>query len=590
MFKANAREKGMLPQQPEMKKLTQGVVFEGSSVGKDSVRLFPMGGSGNVTKNMFVYEYLVDGAIRDIMIVDCGIGFPDPEMYGVDLVIPDVRYLEDKKHLVRGLVFSHGHEDHIGAISHLYTKIGNNIPMWGTKLTAAFANLKLKERKVTGRVTPVEFDQTLNIGPFKISFIRITHSIPDASHVVIETPIGIFYHGSDFKFDFEPLDGKVSELDKITAVGKKGVVCMLTDCLGSERRGFTASEKIIGEAIEKEMRLCPGKFFFTTQSSNVSRIQLCIDIAQKYGRKIIFLGRSVDQNTEEAVHLEYMKFPREIVADEKGVKKLPASKQCLIVAGSQGQPDSAIGRIASGNHRFVEIDEGDTVMISADPIPGNEQQVTNMIENLYHKGVRVSYPSIMEDLHVSGHGSQGDMMLLLATLGPKSIYPIGGTYRHMMQYRRLAQELGYDKKQVLIPEDGQILEFKPGLEPKVVETVELENVMIDGLGIGDVGPVVLRDRQTIAKEGIVVIVVPIDEKNGKVIGSPDIITRGFVFVKQSTELIAKAQQIVVQSLKLKKGRITDWQYVRKQIDDNVGSFLLKETGREPLIVPVIVEI
>ncbi|MEK7544126.1 MAG: ribonuclease J [Patescibacteria group bacterium] len=565
-------------------------IFQGSSkTGKDSVRIIPLGGTGNVTKNMFVYEYRVEGKIRDILIVDCGIGFPDPEMYGVDVVIPDVRYLENKKQYIRGLVFTHGHDDHIGGIPYVYSKLGN-VPMWGTTLTAAFANIKLREIKLNTRVTPVEFDKTLIIGAFTVSFVRMTHSVPDAANLIIETPMGIFYHGSDFKFDFDPLDGKRSELAKINAVGKRGVLCLLSDSLGSERPGFTPSEQVVGETIEKELKLATGKVLFTTQSSNISRIQRAIELAIQYGRHVTFLGRSIDQNVEESVKLGYMKFEREALVRDRDLKRVPATKQFLVVAGSQGQPDSALSRIANDNHRFVTLDEGDTVIISADPIPGREHDVNNLIDQIYRKGARVSYSDIMEDLHISGHGSQGDMMLLLSALGPRYVFPIGGTYKHLMQYRRLAQDLGFDKKDVLVPEEGQVLEFSPHNPPRVVETVELENVMVDGLGVGDVGSVVLRDRQTIATEGIVVVVIPIQKSTGKVTSGPDIISRGFVYMKDSGVLLDQARHVILQSLRLKKGRMMDWLFVRKQISENLSSLLAKETGRHPLIVPVIVEV
>jgi ribonuclease J len=557
--------------------------------GKDTVRLISLGGAGNVTKNLYVYEYRYDGKLRDILIVDCGVGFPEPEMYGVDLVIPDVRYLSDKKDKIRGIIFTHGHDDHIGGIPYIYPKLGK-IPMWGTRLTAAFANIKLTEAKIKTLVTPVDFSDVLKLGPFTISFVRMTHSIPDAANLIIETPIGIFYHGSDFKFDFRPLDGKKSELDKINSAGKKGVLCLLSDCLGSERRGFTASEQVVGESIEKELSRCSGKFIFTTQSSNISRIQLAIEIAIKYNRQIAFFGRSMDQNIEASVKIDYMHFPREMIIRDRDLKRLPPTKQFLIVAGSQGQPESALTRMANDNHKFVSISEGDTVLFSADPIPGNEHNVEALIEQLYRKGARVSYSDIMEDVHVSGHGSQGDQMLLLSAVGPKYIIPIGGTYSHIMQYRRLAQELGYDKKDILIPDDGDVLEFTRDNRPYLTQKLELENIMVDGLGVGDVGEIVLRDRQTIATEGIVVIVVPMDTNSGKVTAEPDVITRGFIYVKDSRMLIEQIKRVVLESLKLKKGRIIDWHFVRKNVEENVGFYLKKETGREPLIVPVIVEV
>lgn len=568
-------------------------VFEGRSsiggTGKDTVRIVPLGGSGNVTKNMYLYEYRYDGKIRDILIVDCGIGFPDEEMFGVDLVIPDVRYLMDKRDKIRALVFTHGHDDHIGGLPYIYPKLGN-IPMYAPTLAAAFANLKLKETPIRDRVKPMRFDSHVQAGAFTVSFVRVTHSVPDTSHLIIETPIGIFYHGSDFKFDPTPLDDKPSELHKINAVGKKGVLCMLSDCLGSERPGFTPSEQIIGDTIEKELRLSHGKVLFTTQSSNISRIQLAIELAQKHGRKIAFLGRSIDKNVEESVKLSYMRFPRDVIINDRDLKRLPANKQFLVVAGAQGQPSSNLSRIANDAHKMVKLTDTDTVIISADPIPGRENDVNKLIDQIYRHGARVSYSDIMEDLHVSGHGSSGDMMLLLSAVGPRYVMPIGGTYKHLMQYRRLAGDLGYDKKSVLIPEDGEVLEFSKHAPPRVVDHLTLEQIMIDGLGIGDVGSVVLKDRQTIAHEGIVVVVVPIDGPSGRMMAPVEIITRGFVYAKESRRLLGHAGDIVERSLSLKKGRISDWQLVRKRIEESLQEFLLKETGRSPLIVPVILEV
>lgn len=561
----------------------------GFSTGKDAVRIVPLGGAGNVTKNMFLYEYRYDGKLRDILIVDCGVGFPEPEMYGVDLVIPDIRYLEGKQDKIRGLVFTHGHDDHIGGITYHWSKL-NNAPMWGTKLTAAFANVKLQEARIKNRVNVVDFQQIIKAGVFTVSFVRMTHSVPDAANLVIESPVGIFYHGSDFKFDFTPLDSKFSELDKITRTGKKGVLCLLTDCLGSERAGFTPSEQVIGETIEKELSMCHGKLLFTTQSSNISRIQLAIEIARKYGRHVAFIGRSIDKNVEAARHIGYMHFQDELIIRDRDLRRMPPDQQFLIVAGSQGQPGSAMTRIANDEHKFIHVNEGDTVIFSADPIPGNEANVNLTIEQLYRRGARVSYSTIMEDLHVSGHGSQGDLMLMLSVLGPKFVFPIGGTYKHIMQYRRLAQELGYNKNQVLIPDDGEILEFRNQGSPRIVEKIELENIMIDGLGIGDVGRVVLRDRQTIAKEGIVVVVVPIEKSSGRMQAEPDIISRGFVYIRESGDVLRQAKQVVSRSIRLKKGRIFDWSFVRKQIEENLSKFLAKETGRYPLIVPVILEV
>jgi len=364
----------------------------------------------------------------------------------------------------------------------------------------------------------------------------------------------------------------------------------MTDCLGSERAGFTPSEQKIGEVLEREIAMCPGKFLFTTQSSNISRIQRAIEVALRQGRQIAFIGRSIVKNVEAAHDLGYMKFPRDMVVRDKDLRKVPPAKQFIIVAGAQGQPESALVRIANDSHSFVSLSSGDTVLFSADPIPGNENAVNDLIDQIYRTGARASYTSITEDLHVSGHGSQGDHMLLLSALGPKYVFPIGGTPRHIINYRTVASEIGFSKANVLTPEEGEIVEFRKFQKPKVVETVSLENVMVDGLGVGDVGAVVLHDRQTIAQEGIVVVVVPIDRKSGVIIGEPDIISRGFVYIKESTVLLGRAKNLVKDCLKMKKNRMRDWRYIRELVEDNLQQFLRKETGRQPLIVPVVLEV
>lgn len=576
--------------QKKGKRFSKGPTRVGfADVGKGSVRIVPLGGTNNVTKNMFAYEYRYDGKVRDILLVDCGIGFPDPDMYGIDLVIPDIRYLLPKKDKIRGIIFTHGHDDHIGAIPYIYRKLGK-IPMYATPLTAAFINVKLKEVKIKEKASVVGFERELVLGQFHISFVRVTHSVPDTAHLIIETPIGVFYHGSDFKFDFNPLDGKRSEIGKINKAGEKGVLCLLTDCLGSERPGFTPSEQKIGETLEREIALCGGKFLFTTQSSNISRIQLAITIALKAGRNIAFVGKSIVKNVDAAHMLGYMKFPREKIVRDRDLRRIPAAKQFLIVAGAQGQPESALVRIANDNHPFIHLQPDDTVLFSADPIPGNENAVNDLIDQIYRSQSRVSYTSVMEDLHVSGHGSQGDQMLLLTALKPAYVLPIGGSPRHVANYQIVAGEIGFPKRNIIIPQEGEILEFKINQKPKVVETISLENILVDGLGIGDVGAIVLHDRQTIAQEGIVVVVVPIDHRSGRVIGEPDIISRGFVYIKESTVLLEKAKKLVIDCLKTRKNRIRDWRFLRELVEDNLQKFLKKETGRQPLIVPVVLEI
>lgn len=565
-------------------------IFFKHQVGdKETVRLFPLGGIGNVTKNMFVYEYRLDGALKDILLVDCGIGFPDEAMYGVDLVIPDVTYLLDKKDKIRALVFTHGHDDHIGALPYVLPKLPQ-FPIYATKLTAAFAELKLKEFGMGAKIKVVTTADTITAGAFNVHPVLVTHSIPDATNLIIQTPIGTFYHGSDFKFDLTPLDNRPSEVNKIAAAGEKGIVCLLSDSLGSERSGYTLSERVIEDTIEQELRNCGGKFLFTTQSSNISRIQQAINVALRHHRKIAFIGRSVDQNTEVSRKIGYLTFPNEALVYDKQLLRLPDNQLFIIVAGSQGQAESGLFRIARGEHKFIKIREGDVVVFSADPIPGNENAVHALVDMLTQAGARVSYSEIMEDLHVSGHGSQQDLRWMLALTKPKFMLPIGGTYRHMVAYKKLAMEMGHGRDTILIPQEGEVLEFSATHKPRVVERVETDQIMVDGLGVGDVGDIVLRDRKTLAKEGIMVIVLPIEQSTGRVTGNPDIISRGFVYMKESGQLVAKVRNLINQELRQQKSKITDWHGIRRNIEEGVSKLLYKETGRRPLIVPVIVEV
>ncbi len=556
---------------------------------KETVRLFPLGGIGNVTKNMYVYEYCIDGQIVDILIVDCGIGFPDEAMYGVDLVIPDVTYLLNKKEKIRGLILTHGHDDHIGALPYVLPRLPH-FPIYGTKLTAAFAQLKLKEFGVNSQIREITTSDTISLGKFSIKSAHVTHSIPDAANFIIKTPIGVFYHGSDFKFDLTPIDGFPSELGKIAAAGEAGVLCTLSDSLGSERSGYTLSERVIENTLEEELRNCGGKFLFTTQSSNISRIQQAINVGLRHHRKIAFLGRSMEQNTEVARKLKYLNFPDEMLIHDKQLLRYQDNQLFLIVAGSQGQADSGLFRIARGEHKYVKIREGDVVVLSADPIPGNENAVHALVDTLTQAGARVSYSEVLEGLHVSGHGSQQDLRLMLSLTKPKYILPIGGTYRHMIAYKKLAMSMGYSKDQILIPEEGQIMEFSQTSHPRLVERIETDQIMVDGLGVGDVGEIVLRDRKTLAKEGIMVIVVPVEESTGRITSTPDIISRGFVYMKESGKLVDQVKRVVVQSLKPHKAGISDWHFIRRTIEEQVGKFLFKETGRRPLVVPVVVEV
>ncbi len=555
----------------------------------DNIRLIPLGGSGNVTKNMYVYEYRRDPkTISDIFIVDCGIGFPDKEMYGVDLVIPDISYLRDKKDKIRAIVLTHGHEDHIAALPYVLPEL--NVPVYGTKLTAALAQVKLLDFGLHAQVHTVAPNDVFRFGPFTIEFVHVTHSIPDATNLIIKTPVGIFYHGSDFKFDWTPIDGQQTDVGKIAKASEEGILCLLSDCVRVESPGYTLSERVIEETLEKEIRNCHGKFIFTTQSSNISRIQQAINVAIKNNRKIVFLGRSILKNVEVSSRLKYLDFPDMFVVEEKEMRKYKPADLAIIVTGSQAQPHSALMRMAEGVHKFASVNPGDVVVFSADPIPGYENAVHNLIDTLTILGARVAYSDITDELHVSGHGAANDLALMIGLTKPKFIIPIGGTYRHMRHYEDLAKNMGYLDKQLILPKEGEIIQFDSNHNAKITEKLVLNNIMVDGLGVGDIGNVVLRDRQTMAHDGILIVAVPIEQNTGMVRSEPDIISRGFVYMKESGKLIDDAKKVIVNSLRLQKGRINDWQKVRKQIETNLGEFLYRETHRRPLILSVVIKV
>ncbi len=547
------------------------------------LKIVSLGGFGRVTSNMFVYEYG-----PDILLVDCGVGFPTEDMLGVDLLIPDISYLRSRAGKIRGLVLTHGHEDHSGALPYVLPQL--KVPVYASKLTAHLVMSRLAEYEgIPNKVEVLTPGQPLKLGGFTVESVRVSHSIPDATNLVIKTAVGTVYHGSDFKFDFTPVDGVLPDTLRMAAAGTAGVQLLLSDCLGSERRGHTPSERTLEDMFEREISHCEGKLIVTSMSSNISRWQQAVNAALRHGRRIAILGRSIDRNLAVAAKLGYIKIPKDALVDPTGVRKLPPKNVCILAAGSQGQPGSAMERLATGEHRDVEVTASDKVVFSSDYIPGTEGATQSLIDALSKRGATVVYSNITDDLHVSGHGSQQDHLLLVALTRPKYLLPIGGTWRHMVQYAKVVAGMGYTADKILLPEPNQTIEVYPD-KVKLGPIVEIRNVMVDGLGVGDVGNVVLRDRRVLAEEGIVVAVVEIDPNIPGQIYNIDLISRGFVYAKEHGQLLAEAAQMVKGSVAKRKGRIDSERFVREMVADILERYFFERTHRRPMILPVIVEV
>lgn len=548
-----------------------------------SLKLIPLGGVGDVTKNMYIYE-----TESDIIIVDCGVGFPDEGMPGVDLVIPDISYLRDKKEKIRGILITHGHEDHIGSLPYLWPELG--VPIYTQRLTAGFIRNKFVEHNLDkSKIIEVKIDQKLDLGVFKISFYQVSHSIPDSTGIVIKTPVGTIIHQADFKIDWTPVSGQVTDVGAVATLGKEGVLLMLIDCLRVEKPGFNKSEKSIEGTFEKAAIETPGKLLITMTSSNVSRMQQAINVASRQNRKVAIAGRSFEKNFQVARDLGYLKIPPGIIVAPDAINSFAPSKMMILIAGSQGQATSALARVANEDHKQIKIKPGDSVMFSADPIPSTESAQNALIDSLSRLGVEVYYSAVMDSLHVSGHAALEELRLMINLAKPKFMIPIGGTFKHMRAFSRMADDLGFEKGQVIDPEPGDILEIKKdGI--KLTGKVDVQNIYVDGLGIGDVGRVILRDRQKMNEEGVVVVVVSVDQHSGKLISDVDIISRGFVFEEQAQEILDNAKEIVKNSLEQHSHKSSDFRFVRKVIEESLGKFLYETTERRPLILPVVVEV
>lgn len=551
------------------------------------LRFIPLGGVIGVTKNMYVYELYENDSLKDILIVDCGIGFPLEKELGVDFVIPDISYLKDKVSKIRAILLSHGHEDHTSALPYHYEALGKP-QIYASKLTSVFVEDKFREFDKKIKVNEVQYGKEYLFGEFRVQFLRMTHSIPDTMHILIKTPVGMMYHGPDFKLDLTPPYGSSPDFYAMTKAGHEGILCLLSDCLGAERPGLTLSESIVGQTFEDEMRKTKGKFIMTTFSSNISRIRQCVEAAIKFNRKIVFLGRSMRGNTKLAATIGYLPIPESLMGKEEHVMKLPPNKVCLIAAGSQGQYGSALSKLGTKTNPNIHIKPGDKVIFSSDPIPGNENQVYAAIEDLVLQGADVVYSDVADQLHSSGHGNQEDLKFLIRFTDPKYFIPIGGTVRHQQQYQKLAMELGYKKESVFLLDEGETIWFsKQGAHAG--DTVETRNIYVDAYGVGDVGNVVLRDRKTLASEGIVFIFMVVDSE-GKLVSRPKILSRGFVFEKGEEGLYERSIQMVERNLKPKKERVFEVDAIKREAIGLLENFFFKERGRRPLIIAEVVQV
>ena len=552
---------------------------------KPKLKIIPLGGLHEIGKNITVFEYE-----NEIIVVDCGLSFPDDDMLGVDLVIPDITYLEKNVDKIKGLVITHGHEDHIGGVPYLLKKI--NIPIYATRLAAGLIRNKLEEHKLlrSTKLNEVMQGQTIKLGKnFKVEFIRSSHSIPDSVMLAITTPAGTVLHTGDFKVDYTPIDGKLMDFGRIAELGNKGILALMADSTNAERKGFTMSESSVGEVFDKLFLHCTKRIVVATFASNVHRVQQIVNSAIKYNRKIAVCGRSMINMIETARNLGYIECPENIFIDIDMINNYTDEQLVIITTGSQGETMSALTRMAAGDHRKVKITPNDLVIISATPIPGNEKFVSKVIDDLMQIGAEVVYSSL-EDIHVSGHACQEEQKLILALAKPKYFIPVHGEYRQLIAHSETAQSMGIDKDNIIMLSNGRVLEINEN-SAEFTSTVPSGRVLVDGLGVGDVGSIVLRDRQHLSQDGLIVIVLTMDSSTGEVIAGPDVISRGFVYVRESENLMDDVKSVVRHEIKKceEKG-IRDWSTIKTTTRENLRDYIFAKTKRNPMIIPIIMEV
>ena len=547
------------------------------------LNIIPLGGLGEIGKNMTAFHY-----DNDIILIDAGLMFPEDDMLGIDLVIPDITYLIENQDKLKGIFLTHGHEDHIGALPFILKQL--DVPVYGTALTLGILEGRLEEAGVsTANLNVIKSGERVRAGVFKVEFMRVNHSIPDAIGMAIHTPVGLIVHTGDFKIDQTPVDGQVMELNRFAEYGDRGVLLMMADSTNAERPGYTQSEKFVGETFDNEFRYARNRIVVATFSSNVHRIQQICDTAARYGRKVAVMGRSMVNVVNISLKLDYLKVPEGLLIDIDDIRNYPDDRIVVICTGSQGEPMSALTRMSMGENRKVPIVPGDTVIISAAPIPGNEKMVSNTINHLYMLGAEVVYEKA-NGVHVSGHASQEELKIMHNLVRPKFFMPVHGEYRHLVKHARLAESLGMDRKNIMIAENGAVVELTPD-KICINGKITAGNVLIDGLGVGDVGNVVLRDRRQLSQDGIMIVVVGVDKTAGQIISGPDIVSRGFVYVREAEDLMGEARDKVQAALdKCEESNNTEWSVLKNAIRDSLGRFLFEKTRRRPMIIPIIMEV
>ena len=553
------------------------------SKGAQKLQIIPLGGLGEIGKNMTVIR--VDD---EILVIDSGLMFPEEDMLGIDLVIPDISYLVENKDKIKAIVLTHGHEDHIGALPYVLKKI--NVPVYGTRLTLGILEGRLKENGVdSSNLHSVMQGDIINVGCFSVGFIRVNHSIPDAVGLSIKTPVGMIVHTGDFKLDYTPIDGKMTDFRRFSDLGNRGVLVLMADSTNSEREGHTPSERTVGAAFDRAFHNARGRIIVATFSSNVHRIQQVIDTAVRYKRHVAVLGRSMVNVVNISLELGYITAPEGTIVDIDEIHNYRMEQMVIITTGSQGEPMSALTRMSMSDHRKVGIVPGDTVIISATPIPGNEKLVSKTIDNLMKLGANVIYGR-NQGIHVSGHASREELKLMHNLVRPKFFIPVHGEYHHLVQHARLARELGMPKENIFISENGQILEFTRD-KGQVAGKVTAGMVMVDGLGVGDVGNIVLRDRRQLSQDGILIVVVTMNKQTNRVVAGPDIVSRGFVYVRESEALMDEAKARVQQALdRCEDEKVKEWAAIKANVRDALGRYLFEKTRRRPMILPIIMEV